>query len=85
MDVFMHLIQSDGSNDIQYLLQTIIRVSEVLHSSDEERTPQRVLQLYNTLLQHELCGDLLTKVTSSRTNTFWIYLHALCTHAPPAV
>jgi len=44
---------------------------------------QRVLQLYsNTWLQHELCGDLLTKATSSRTNTFSIYLHALSTHAP---
>jgi len=69
IDVFMLLVQSNGSNDIQYLLQIIIRVSEVLYSSDEERTPRRVLQLYNnTWLHHELCRDLLTNVTSSRTS-----------------
>ena len=85
IDVFMLLIQSNGSNDTQHLLllRTIIRVSEVLYSSDEERTPRQVLQLYNnTWLHHELCRDLLTNVTSSRTNTFGIYLHALSTHAP---
>ena len=58
-------------------------MSEVLYSSDEERTPQRVLQLCNnTWLHHELCRDLLTNVTSSGTNTFGNYLHALSIHAP---
>ena len=60
----------------------LIRVSEVLYSSDEERTPRQALQLYNnTWWHHELCRDLLTDVTSSRTNTFGIYLHALSSHA----
>lgn len=78
----MLVIQSDGPYDVQHLLKTVIQVSEILYSSDEKRTPRQVLQLYNnTWLHHELCRDLLTDITSSRTNTFGIYLHALSTHA----
>ena len=78
----MLVVQSDGPCDVQHLLKTIIRVSEIFYSSDEKQTPRQLLQLYNnTWLHHELCRNLLTDVTSSRTNIFGIILHSLSTHA----
>ena len=67
------------------LLNTIVRVSELLYSFDQKRTPKTILQLYNvTWFHHELCCHFLTNAKhQSRSHLFGIYLHDLVAHAPP--
>ena len=67
------------------LLNTIVRVSQLLYSFDDNRTPKTVLRLYNvTWYHHELCCHFLsTPKHQSRSHLFGIYLHDLVVHAPP--
>ena len=67
------------------LLDTIVRVSELLYALDQKRTPKTVLQLYNiSWYHHELCCKLLSKPKyQTHQHLFGIYLHDLVVHAPP--
>ena len=67
------------------LLNTIVRVSELLYSYDQIRSPKTILQLYNvTWYHHELCCHFLSNPKhQSRSHLFGIYLHDLVAHAPP--
>ena len=67
------------------LLNTIVRVSELLYSFDHKRTPKTILQLYNvTWYHHELCCHFLLKPKhQTRNHLFGIYLHDLVAHSPP--
>ena len=73
----------DSSTKI-LLLQTIIKIGEILYSRDHQRSPRQLLQLYNSCCLHmELCVDLFStpkKLTVSKM--FRHYLHALTAHSP---
>ena len=69
---------------LKALLNTIVRISEILYSFDSKRTPKIVLRLYNiTWFHHELCYHFLSNPKhQSRSHLFGIYLHDLVAHAP---
>ena len=69
---------------LKELLNTIIRISELLYSFSSKRTPKTVLRLYNiTWFHHELCCHFLSNPKhQSRSHLFGIYLHHLVAHAP---
>ena len=57
-----------------------------LYYLQEERTPKRILQLYNcTWIHHELCYELFQTFHKdiTRKTSFGIYLHSLVVHGPP--
>lgn len=67
---------------IKSLLQSIVRVSEVLYSNDHQRCPKLLLRLYvNAWFHHQLCYDLF-QTPKSREKLFGLYLHSLSKHAP---
>ena len=83
IEVYLLIRTSVADIDIVRLLESLIRVSEILYSSYEHRSPHTVLELYNNAwLHHELCRELLDPLHISRTKTYGNYLHALCPHAP---
>lgn len=69
---------------VQDLLDTIIRIGEILYADDSKRTPQRILALYNNAWKHmELCRELIASPKQlTTTKMFGTYLHALTVHAP---
>ena len=76
--------KADISPDVLNLAKTAVKISEILYSSDEKRTPKQLLSLYNTAWLHmELCKKLLPQPhCSSRRKFYGTYLHALTKHAP---
>ena len=81
---YLMLSEEKAPADTVYLLKSIVKISDILYSKDNHRTPRSLLQLYNNCWVHlELCNDLLSnpkEVTHSKL--FGHYLHALTTHAP---
>lgn len=67
------------------LLDTIVRISDLLYSHDCSCTPRAILQLYNCCwLHHELCSHYLSNPRlQTRQHLFGVYLHDLVVHAPP--
>ena len=64
------------------LLQSMIRVSEVMYAFDKERCAKLLLQLYNNAwLHHQLCYDLFQSPKLSRNTLFGLYIHSLSKHA----
>jgi len=65
------------------LMETIVRVSEIMYSPDSARNPHTILQLYNcTWLHHELCLKLFSSPCElSQEKFFGTYLHDLSCHA----
>ena len=45
---------------IKILLSTAVKISEILYSTYEKRTPKSILQLYNNWLHHEICKSIFT-------------------------
>ena len=82
--LFLKLVRSKADKQVKQLLETVIRISEILHMSDSKRCPKTVLRMYNlTWIQHELCKQLLSlPKTQTITHLFGVYLHALTVHAP---
>ena len=80
----LKLIKSKANKDVKQLVETIVRISEILYMPDLKRCPKTVLRLYNlTWLHHELCRELIhSPKTQTVTHLFGIYLHALTVHAP---
>ena len=85
MKPLIKLQHNQVSKCILDLLETIVRISELLHSFDHKRTPKTVLQLYNvSWYHHELCCKLLSSPRKQTCQHFFgIYLHDLVVHAPP--
>ena len=77
----LKLQQNQVNKFVLDLLETIVRVSELLYSFDHKRTPK----LYNvSWYHHELCCKLLSSPKNqTRQHLFGIYLHDLVVHAPP--
>ncbi len=84
IQVFLYLRDFNVQPEILSLLQSIIKVGQILYSSDSRRTPRALLQMYNHCWYHsELCVDLLSKPKKiSYGKMFGLYFHALTAHAP---
>ena len=85
VQVYACLLQRLSSGDERLLLtETAVRISEILYLPTKERSPKRVLQLYNvTWVHHTLCSKLFTRTRQvTRTAFFGLYLHHLVVHAP---
>ena len=84
IQIYLLLKDLDCSSKILLLLQTIIKIGEILYSRENTRSPRQLLQLYNSCWLHmELCSDLFPvtkKIT--RSKMFGHYLHALTAHSP---
>ena len=78
------LKETNCREELKSLLQTIVTISEILHSKDAVRSPRKLLKLYNSCWLHmELCAQLFqTPPKISRTKFFGHYLHALTAHSP---
>ena len=59
------------------LLKSIIKISEVMYSTEQHRSPRLLLQLYNNVwLHHQLCYELF-QTPQSREALFGLYLTPL--------
>ena len=78
---FLLLKDLDCGSRVLMLLQTVIKIGEILYSRDTQR---QVLQLYNQCWLHmELCATLFAQPKKlTRTKMFGHYLHALTAHSP---
>ena len=67
------------------VLDTVVRISDLLYSHDSRRTPRAILQLYNCCwLHHELCSYFLSNPRlQTQQHLFGVYVHDLVVHAPP--
>ena len=81
IQIYLLLKDLECSSRILLLLQTIIKIGEIVYSLDNRRCPRQLLQLYNTCWMHmELCKDLFSapkKLSKSR-----MYVHAITAHSP---
>ena len=78
-----HMIRACESGDwkVRALLESIVRISEIMYAHDSERSPKMILRLYNNVwLHHELCYDLF-QMPESRNALFGLYLHSISRHA----
>ena len=85
IELFVHLLHRPVSSEILLLVETAVRISELLYMHDADRNTRNILQLYNCVwLHHELCSKLITTFHSgmSYNKLFGAYLHALVAHAP---
>ncbi len=84
IDLYLLLSSSGVSRSVVLLLQTTVKIGQILYSNAEHRTPRQVLQLYNNCwVHHELCRDLFaTPKVVTRTPMFGTYLHSLTAHSP---
>lgn len=58
IELFLCLRKLNVSSKI---LETAVRISEILYMFEEHRNPRNILRLYNlTWLHHELCNTLIT-------------------------
>ena len=83
--VLLLLINSSVHKSLTLLLHTVVKISEILYSLYNQRSPKSILQLYNTTwLHHTLCQELFSKPkTMSCKKFFGLYLHSLSSHAAP--
>lgn len=82
IELFLYLLHRPISTEI---LETAVRISELLYMHDSDRNTRNILQLYNCVwLHHELCSKLITTFHGSMSynRLFGSYLHALVVHAP---
>ena len=84
IQIFLLLKDLDCSSKVLTLLQTMIKIGEILYSKEEKRTPRQLLQLYNNCWLHmELCAEIFSSPKQiTRTRMFGHYLHALTAHSP---
>ena len=78
------LLTAEQANPwVLQLLHSVIKVSQILYSDEENRSPKQVLSLYNNAWLHmELCKDLIpTPRSISKRKMYGIYWHALTSHA----
>ena len=85
IQVYLKLRQELTAQDpILLLMETAVRISDILYLYASSRSPKRVLELYNcTWLHHMLCREVFpTTRVLTRNKLFGTYLHHLCAHAP---
>ena len=84
IELFLHL-HRPVSSEILLLVETAVRISELLYMHDSNRNTRNILQLYNCVwLHHELYSKLIITFHSgiSHNKLFGTYLYALVAHAP---
>ena len=84
LNLYLHLQQQHVDKRILNLLETAIRMSQILYLPAEKCTQWQILQLYNcSWLHHELCNVLFTRLHAgmAKIRMFGSYLHALVAHA----
>ena len=74
----MHILvnfQIDNENPVFLLISTLVKISEIVYSSDTRRCPKQCLQFYNcAFLHHELYIDLFKPQRVS------IHFHSMLLH-----
>ena len=80
------LLMLSTSSDIDWkvypLIESIVRVSEVMYADESVCSPKMLLQLYNnTWLHPQLCYELFPN-PKSRHAFYGLYLHSISKHAP---
>ena len=82
--LLLKLCSSSADYLVVMLLETIVRIAQILYMPESRRCPKVLLRLHNCAwLHHELCKQLLTLPrTQKLTHLFGIYLHDLVVHAP---
>ena len=86
IQLLLYLKQQNIHQHLHDLLDTAVRISQLLYLPAEKRTTQNILRLYNlTWYHHELCREMFTHLHAGMTKEkmFGNYLHALVVHAPP--
>ena len=84
IELFLGLQKIGISKEILLLIESALRISEVLYMH-EDRNPRNILYMYNCIwLHHELCVKLISTFHGGTcyTTFFGVYLHALVAHAP---
>jgi len=46
IETYLYLFETNISTDILLLVETILRLSQILYLPEKERTPRRILQMY---------------------------------------
>ena len=65
--------------EILQLVETAVRISEMMYLPSTQHSPKHILQLYNcTWLHHTLCRKLL----SPESGFYGSYIHHIVAHAP---
>ena len=85
IQLYLYLMKRPVSKDILLLIETAVRISELLYMNDTERNTRNILRLYNcTWLHYELCNKVIVKFHSgmSYNKLFGSYIHALVVHTP---
>ena len=85
IQLYACLLQRLTSDDEKLLLiDTAVRISEILYLPSTQRSSKRVLQLYNvTWIHHTLCSKLFGRTKQVTRNAFFgLYLHHLVVYAP---
>ena len=55
IQLYLHLKELDVDPKIVQVVETGVRMAEIYYLQEEERSPKRILQLYNfTWIHHEL-------------------------------
>ena len=85
IELFLAFLSLPVPSEIMLLLETAVRMSELLYLTEDNRNPRNILRLYNcSWLHHELCNTLFTTFHKKMSyHTFLgLYLHSLVVHAP---
>ena len=79
--LYLGLKKNNIDREILLLIETAIRISQILYMTEDDRNPRNILRLYNcTWLHHELCNKLITRFHGGMkyTTFFGTYLHFSC-------
>ena len=81
IQLFLKLKDTDCSKSLVFILQSIIKIGEIIYSHDNKRCPRQLLQCYNMCWIHM---ELLKEVfPAPKEDKFYgQYVHALTAHIP---
>ena len=82
--VYTWLIEFLSNYFVTTLFVTLSETKEIAYSSDDERSPQRLLQMTNLIFQHALIIHIYIRddlVSLTPRKCFGVYLHAIMKHA----
>ena len=81
--IYSHLKQV-LTEDIRYLLITLVEISFYAYKKANERTPKSLLRLFNVSFTHGLlCKSIFGHITDPKYSSFFgTYFHSIVTHLP---
>ena len=84
IELYIGLKGRNTDSEILLLVESAMRISEILYMPEAERNPRNILHLYNlTWLHHELCNKLIIKFHGGMKHTKFLvhtYMHWLHMH-----